>query len=211
MAAEVGVMNGFMAFYERVVDEEALGGWRRRREKEKELAREVARMRGCWWPDGRRGSWGWRRGGTGLGLSLGTLMARLGRRGWELDVAKATIGFRLGTTSGWTVDTVEAVSVITTDTEKHDQTPQMIENKTEKEKETQKEKAQLPSPLEGGEERVKFDIRVNTTANGAVIAVMNVVGKEEDTKARPPTPPAAQTSRSPTPPGIKRAKKGQEG
>ncbi|KAF8454346.1 hypothetical protein BGX38DRAFT_330118 [Terfezia claveryi] len=274
MAAEVeGVMNGFMAFYERVVDEEALGGWRRRREKEKELAREVARMKRVLVAGRKEGELGLevpRAGGVGIlgkavgvgvgagvgGLGLGLSLGK-GKFGSDSDVDAVLMGLGVGTlmgearkeeggeldvgvgvgevkeeaeavkeeknSEGLPLDSdsalpaagpltpVEAVSVITTDTEKHDQTPQMIENKTEKEKETQKEKAQLPSPLEGGEERVKFDIRVNTTANGAVIAVMNVVGKEEDTKARPPTPPAAQTSRSPTPPGIKRAKKGQGG
>lgn len=270
-------MNGFMAFYERVVDEEALGEWRRRREKEKEVAREVARVKRVLVDGRKEGELGLEMpraggvgmlgkavgvgvgagvGGLGLGLSLGK-----GKFGSDSDVEAVLMGLAVGTLMGEArkeeseeldigvgvgevkeedeaeavkeeqnseglpldpdsvlpaagpLTPVKAVSLITTDTEKLNQAPQKIENETEKEKETQKEKAQLLSPLEGGGERVRVDIGVNTTANGAVIAMMNVDGKEEDTKARPPTPtpPAAQTSTSPTPPEKKRAKKGKGG
>ena len=102
MAAEVeGVMNGFMAFYERVIDGEVLGRWRRRREegrkmakeiegmnrvlgegrKEGELGVEMPRAGGVEVPGEKAVGVGFSVGGLGLGLSIGK-----GKFGSDSDV-----------------------------------------------------------------------------------------------------------------------------
>ena len=278
MAAEVeGVMNGFMAFYERVVDEEVLGLWRSRREKEKEVAKEVEKMKRALVGGRKEGALGVempRTGGVGVGVGVGVpgkkavgvsvgvsvgglglgLGLGKGKFGSDSDVDAVLMGLGVGALVGEAgkeeseeldvdegevkeevegvkeeqnseklpldsdsallaarpLTLAETVPLITTDTEKPDQASQKMENEVEKEKEMQKEKAQLPSLLESGEGRVKVDIGVDTVVNGAAI-VMNGVGKEEGTKARPasPTPSAAQSSASQTPPGKKKGKKGK--